>query len=915
LFTGSGFSALIFEVVWVRLASLALGVTVYAVSTVVAAFMAGISLGSVVMGRWCEKRGAADLRLYSWLELGVAASGLLVTGLLRALPSAVESHALPWSNQPLERAAAVFVLLLVPCILMGGTLPVLTAALRMDPGSDVLGRLYGFNTLGAALGAVLTDFLLIPTMGVTATVLLAGAIDALASAGAWAVAGAGRALPAPPLAEVVDHPPRRIWPLLGIYGLCGFASVGLQVVWTRLLMMYVPSRIYSFSTMLAIFLLGLALGSLLARRWGGSQGWGPGPVLAGLLSALTVATLTSLLLLPTLDRVLEQAPGTLPATVFDLSCRAGVLFGLPTLLMGAIFPVAGRLMVELWPGTSHPIGYLYGANTIGCILGSLAAGFLLLPTWGTQRSLQVLALLQLGAAAWLTIRYARTRPAVYALGLASIASLLFLGLPGDWVFRTVNLPAYLQAFNMTPESIKFFAEDLYGTVAVGEEANHRNRDLFVNRFCMMATGLQGSRYAQLMAHVPGILQEEVHHALVICFGCGMTTGAAGLHRDWNVDCVELSSSVLKAGQFFATANHDVLHRPNVHFHLDDGRNFLLRSAQPYDVITFEPPPPTYAGVVNLYSADYYRLCARHLTPHGVVCQWLPVDLLTEPECRMIIRTFQSVFPECMVWQGSSADYLLLGSPSLFKIDKANVSRLFDDPDIGPTLRQIGVDDPATLLAGFMHGPEWLAQYGAGAPIVTDDRPLLEYSWQEGNNYYHYADAFYQHEPASLMPYLSGFSPTETAAIGTHMGTLDLLMVYRRLQSSMHDPVTNRLMHFLLARDIMRQMPDNVYVRDELGLAPEALAAAQQDAVTGASVDVLRYGALLVLNGQPDDARKTLAGLSANHDPLACLLTGSIASTPAEARHWFDTGLAAMSDPQARSVAQQTLIYLRRDEKK
>lgn len=715
IFVLSGYSALAFEVLWVRLASHSLGVASWAVSVVVSTFMGGLALGGYLLGRYAD-RHPRPARLYAALEAGIAVLGLLASFLLEASAD--------WGLPVPALIAITMLALLAPCTLMGGTLPALARAVSGLGSNKGVAYLYMANTGGAVLAAFATDWLMVPSIGVSRTIGVCFLASGLAAVLAATTIAPELAAPARHAEKAAAAPERRR--VFLAYGLAGLVSLGLQVGWTRLILALSRPTIYNVSMVLAIFLLGLFLGSAAASGWA-RRVERPARWLGMALVAIALSSFVCLLLLGQADKLIVRSAAKLAfatpmlknAITCALSCLA--LFGLPTFLMGAAFPLAARLAVDDSPEAGEPTGLLCTWNTVGGILGALLMAFVLAPGLGLFRALMVLLLIEAGAGLWLS----GLRATFSAAGTAVIA-LAALFMPSTTLLDSVYYPVWGSGYGVLPGTVQYFRDDSYSTVAVADTA--RGKFLLVNSTRMMGDAPEGLRYACLMGHLPTLLSPDPKNALVICFGCGMTTGALDDQPEFEtVTCVELSRAVLEAGHLFARSNGDVRDSKRVQFVLADGRNYLARSKRQYDVITFEPPPPTQAGVVNLYSADYYKLCKEHLTDQGIVCQWVPLLLLDEPDLRLVVKAFLEVFPDATLWEGSADDYLLIGSKTPLTIDYETLSRRMSDPALKARLARIGIGGPDSLLATFAHGPKYLAQMTATTPVTTDDRPHLEYS--------------------------------------------------------------------------------------------------------------------------------------------------------------------------------------------
>jgi spermidine synthase len=915
IFVLSGFSGLVLEVIWVRLATLALGITIHAVAIVVGAFMAGIAIGSYLFGRMADAR-RPHLAVYAALEGGIAILGLSVTWLLQRMPQWV-TEAGGHGPSAME-AGLVFLLVLPPCILMGATLPVLSRTLTDPAGaSRWVGWLYGSNTLGAVAGAFLTDFALIPAMGVTMTAVTAVGCNILAALSSLIVAGRGPASDASAVPPALPSQPVP-WLLYAAYGISGFAALGLQLTWTRLFLMYMPGRAFVFSLILTIFLAGLAIGSAAAAGWA-ARSIRPVTVLVCLQVLLAVSALVGVLWINAVDRML-MTPAVADCLLaaarlgdaenigfrFDVLQglgRAVALFSLPTLLMGVIFPFVSRVALDERGGTGRPIGELYAANTVGAIAGPIAVGFWILPSQGAQETLLWMAALIVVAAA-LTLTYARPRIAAAALtSLGAVCCVAFALLPSDILVRLVYLPQHASHLGVKPSQVRMLKEGPYGTVTVVETL--RGPALLVDSVRMMGGGLEAQRYACLEGHLPMLLHPAPRKALVIGFGMGMSMGAISLHPGLEMTlCVELNPTVLEAAPYFESLNYQVLRRPRTEVVIGDGRNYLLRSRDKFDVMTFEPPPPVNAGVVNLYSQEFYRLCLDRLTPGGMVAQWVPLATLGDDGARMVIRTFLSVFPFATLWQGSPGNLVLVGSVFPVAIDVGRLQGAYHHPELRKALQDIGVEDELSMLGTFLHGPETLKAYAGQAPIVTDDHPLLEYAVSELRPV---DPGLRKRSIAELQRYLSNFPPEREANLQERMEAWQRLNELASYAPSVPDESVRALYYYALACRIHAVLPDNPYANLVLALDDDGMRKGEEAAQSAGMKSLGAWVMRLILRSRYQEAAALLqqAASQAPQHPLPRLLLGIVAWSEGraeEADRQIQLGMDLLSNDALRNMA-------------
>ena len=760
LFFFSGITALTYEIVWTRMLTLVFGHTVFSVSVVLAAFMAGLGLGSYLFGyavdRLPEINGSSSgskapsaLLIYGWIEILIFASGALLSLLFANFSGLYASlHSFIPESVPLQNAIKMlfaFGMMLIPTTFMGATLPIISKYCVTDDsrmGTQV-SLLYALNTLGAASGCLLTGFFLMGTFGVLQTVLLAAGANLLIGISALSIyleiaPGADWKFRLPPLRipRIELNADQKFW--MGISFICGFTALAYEVLWTRLLVFSIASTVYSFSMMLTVFLLGIFLGSLLLIP------------LASRIHNIRTALLilqasTGLYVLGSLYGIesILSAPWngynlTDPAVAFlrYFKDSAGLML-VPTLLLGMCFPLLIKVVSGGHQNVGKATGQIYSANTLGAIFGSLCAGFLFLPNLGSQVSLTLVATLNLLTTVLLFRTGNYMTPGVRK-GLTVVFAALIL-------FVNMTIPAdLLNSFFMRDSAGKrnikkllYFEEGLSDTVAVFKDdygvLDPTAKRLITNGISMSASNLIATRYMKLFAHVPILLVDQPDDVLVVCFGTGQTTGAAGMHpRVKSVDSLELSTSVINAGEMFADQNHQALKNPKINYIIQDGRNHLLTTHKRYDVITSEPPPPRTAFTVNLYTREYYQLQKNRLKPGGIAAQWIPLHSQGEEEVDMHFKTFRSVFPYTMGWMSVANEILIIGSDQPIQIDFNKLKVRLEEPEIKKALADIEIPNIFSFLSNIWLLDEQIQALGKGHPLITDNHPAIEFYLDLGN---------------------------------------------------------------------------------------------------------------------------------------------------------------------------------------
>lgn len=729
----SGAAALVYQVLWAKQLSLVVGVDIHAITIAVSAFFAGLGFGGVVIGRLADAVGR-PLRFYAGLELGIAVAGIAATWLLAHI---APLFATLEAQQPALAWLMLFAIVATPPFLMGGTLPVLARAIA-PRGSEIAtatGRLYAANTAGAIVGALGATFLIIPGVGVQGTALVAALANVAAAVGGLTLRQSREQVPkAPDATGTVGHSGGRL--ALILYAVAGGIALGYEVVWSQAIVQFLSTRVFAFSIVLATYLVGLALGAFVCTRFVDRlrNPWNAFAVLiagAGLVGLGTISALGSWV---------AVAQTALEAIVFNwtgselagMSARFAVAAAWvvlpPTLLLGAAFPVAIRLVAQE-SRVGRDVGAAIGLNTIGGLVGVAVAGLVLVPGLGLIKTMATLAL------------------AAAALGLVALVAgqrrFPATGITRPAIVMAVIVMATVALSVMTPSSrlgdllaqsrrgaLVTYDESWGGTVAVLEQGRGEQhfRRLYIQGVSNSGDAMPSLRYMRLQALLPLILHVgEPRLALVIGLGTGITAGALLRFPSLEKTVVaELLPAVLKAAPDFV-GNYGAAIDPRLDIRLRDGRRELLASATQYDVITLEPPPPAAAGVVNLYSTDFYRLARARLRPQGIMAQWLPLGTQNDEDTRSLVRSFLDAFPHASLWTTDIHEMLLIGSDAPVPLDVPSIIRRFDQPQVAHALKEVGIASPAALLATWVTDRAGLERYAGDAPAVTDDDPRIEYS--------------------------------------------------------------------------------------------------------------------------------------------------------------------------------------------
>lgn len=746
LFFASGISGLMYQVVWLRMLSRLLGVTIYATSTVLAAFMGGLALGSFLIGRLIDKRQDA-LRVYALLELCIGVAALAVPiGLMASSPlyrSVFEATGGAMVPTAAFRVVFCFLLLLVPTTMMGGTLPVLSAYLvgRRHRFGRSFSLLYGLNTLGAVVGVLASGFFTIGALGEWATIGIGVFINLLvATVAYWIALTEARPAQAPtpagtPAATATAISPYsdhvRRWVLVGA-AVSGLTAIGYEVIWTRQLILFLHTSIYAFSGMLAVFLTGIALGSLVIHRFvdrfkSPLMVFGVLELFVGLISVVNIY-----LFMP-LDSELVRGILGLWNGVF-----ATVLIVFPlAFAFGLILPTASVCYAKSTDRVGASVGWLYSFNTVGSILGAVLAGFVLLPYLGSTNAIILLAFVNVLLGFVLLSQEPGHRTAqklVYATGTA-IAVVLAVGVVENDPFLAVIEKRIVERRGTTwlpgsnaalpkSENIYFHKEGIEGTVTAFEV--NEFKQLWINGVGMTFLNTE----TKLMAHLPLLLADRPKEFVAIAFGMGTSVRSASRYPDLNITGVDLVPETFQTFRYFHADGDEVLRQRNVHSVVNDGRNFLLLSDRRYDVITVDPAPPIWsAGTVNLYTKQFFELARNRLTEGGVFCLWFPAG--TEEEVKSLLRTFDAVFPFVTVWSGPRGwGWYLTGrlNPIDWDVVAERAKEMLSTQAVYDDLTEYDsvVDTPAKLLALRMWTDVELEEVVGDGPLITDNYPFTEF---------------------------------------------------------------------------------------------------------------------------------------------------------------------------------------------
>ncbi|MBN2123434.1 MAG: fused MFS/spermidine synthase [Deltaproteobacteria bacterium] len=722
LFFVSGLCSLIYEVVWARLLVLVFGNTTLAASTILAAFMAGLSLGGYCWGKLADRKAKGLLTLFGWLEIGIGLFALLSPRLIEfVLPLEIRLVQSPGTNYfflALGRAFLCFLILIVPTFLMGGALPVMGRHVIRAP--EALGRsasiLYGLYSLGAVLGAGLAGFFLIGRWGHNGSLLLAAALNLLTGcaaliadrSGTYATPGRPAGMPDPAVPGT-ELSPFAAGLVLGGIGISGFCALAYEVLWTRLLTLMVDNSVYSFTIILMAFLSGIALGSL-ALAAGLRRVKNPLVLFALLEMGIGILAL----FFPFAVRI-RPVPGQLPYCLFLLQ-GVFLMVLLPSLLMGAALPLAAWIYQAREKRVGSNLGAVYAVNTLGAVLGALSAGFLLIPLLGFRISGILLPALNwaLGAALVLAGAGGKRLRTGIALGAWALILPAFLFMPAD-LYRRIYA-------RLEPQSdMIYYREGIAATSAVFR-GPAGGKTLYMNGIPQVGTDPASLKTFKIMGALPCLLHEDPSRALIITFGAGITSGTVARFVP-KMDCVELVREAGEIAGYFSEENSDVLDRKGVSLYINDARHHLLTGTGTYPVIVADATHPRGYDSWVLFTREFYRLVRKRMDPDGVFCQWVPFHGMTLGQYTAILGTFFEALPHTSLWVVDRSYSILLGTAGPLRIDFPRLCETIRRDEVRRDLAGVGLDNPFRLLSHFHMGEAQVREMLRGfTRPLTDNAP-------------------------------------------------------------------------------------------------------------------------------------------------------------------------------------------------
>jgi spermidine synthase len=740
-FFTSGFTGLVYEIVWTRIFGLVFGNTTLAISTVLSAFMLGLALGSLFIGRFAD-HSKVHLKLYALLEIGVGLTALLVPvtrGLIESFsagiyPVLINHNFLFY----IIKFIIAFIIMFPATFFMGGTLPVISGFFikQQEKIGSGIGLLYATNTFGAVVGVLLSVFYLIRIIGVNQTIYLAIFLNLAIGVSAYLFSvfyqkQEKRAEVHQTDWQLLKDPQIRI--VLIIMAISGFVALSYEVVWSRVLVFVLTNSVYAFAIMLTTFLLGITIGSAVGAKFIDRiqnklllLGWIE--IFLGLTAFFSAYLLANFAQVHSLLFRAESQTSWFEWN-FIRFLESFIIMFPPTFLMGVAFPLASRLCIPTVSKTGSGVGFVYFFNTLGGVVGSFLTGFLFISIWGASviNAIMILISISLGIYIIFSLHYQTKKILNY--GFVSLFILIVI-LIIFYVPKTLFVNTYSTVEKDYP--LIDFREGIEGTVTVHESKMpiRQNKRIDVDGLNVAGTSFMLQTLQLLQGHLPNMIHQDGTNVVQIGFGTGQTSAAALLYPIKNFTLVEISNDVMElSAKYFQDINRDVLENPRFQYRILDGKNFIKYTPGKYNVIMNDANYAVATPSASLFTRDHFEYCREKLKPGGILSTWMTTDL--DPrDFDIVLKTFQSVFPYSLLWMAPNCinkQVVLMGSTEPIEIDFQKIEKNFSDPQIKSSLAEVNINSAYDLLDCLVLDSEGINDLSRDAPLNSDDHPILEYS--------------------------------------------------------------------------------------------------------------------------------------------------------------------------------------------
>jgi spermidine synthase len=732
LFAGSGCAALVYEIVWFQLLTLAIGSTTISMAVLLSTFMGGLCLGSIALPRLRTR--LHPLRIYAFLEIGIAACGLLVLFALPYINRVYISGAEHGMPNMLLRGVIAAICMLPPTVLMGASLPAIVRWLESTPeGVTWWGFLYGGNTAGAVLGCLVAGFYLLRLYSMPTATYAAVAVNLMVAALSLVIAPRAGA-PAAQTASLFEDRPPRDWTVYVAIALSGATALGAEVVWTRLMGMMLGATVYVFSIILAVFLVGLALGSAagswLLRRVNARAALGASQLLLVLGIAWAAFMIVDSIPYWNTEPLLSGGPW-LSFRLDLLRCFCALLPA--TIFWGASFPLACAAVARPGEDSGRVVGGVYAANTLGAIFGALLVSLILIPGLGTQQTQRLLLLFAFVSAFVVLIAEAR-RGSIKIAGLLAASALVTILLIGQVHVFPGKVIAYGRRMAIWNGTVLYTAEGINSSVAISR-ASDGATEVDVNGHVEATTESYDMKLQRMVGHLPGLLHPHPVSVLGIGFGAGVSAGTFTRYPTiQKITVCEIEPAIPPAStRYFAREDYDVLHNPRTRIVYDDARHYLMTTPETFDIIASDPLDVFVKGTAALYTKEYFDAVKRHLNPGGMFSLYVPLYETDEETIKSELATFFEAFPYGSVWantvDGQGYDMVFMGQNRPLHINLDEVQQRLEQSDyqmVAQSLQDIGVGSAADLFSTYTGGKSDFAPWLRGAQINRDSNLRLQY---------------------------------------------------------------------------------------------------------------------------------------------------------------------------------------------
>jgi len=779
LFFLSGMCGLIYEVVWQKMLVLVFGISTYSTTIILASFMGGLVLGSYLFGKFIDKF-KQPLKIYVYLEIGIGLFALATPWLFAGL-----TDLFVWIQRHLHTDLVTtniikfilsFIVLLIPTSLMGGTMPVISKFFvhRLDKMGSRIGLIYGSNVLGAVLGCFLAGFILISAFGKQQTIYYAALmnigiglatlylnkfgkifqnVEQLYQVTQQSVSGTVHALSIKKTkfskrkqqssgpVETLSFPPYLLQLILVTAGISGFCALAYEVLWTRTLIMFLRTSIYAFPIMLTTFLCGMAIGSLVLSRFidNTKRALVILAIIQGLIGIISLYTIYEF---STINKIItsiwEKYGQGWYASIGAGFVASGLIMFIPALFFGLSFPLVSKLYTRGLNKLGTSVGSCYSINSMGSVLGSIAAGFILIPLIGITKGFVVIALLNIILGSILLIFNPFTnRKTKIGINTTVFGGMVFLLFIIPW---KQPLGSYSYNFSHTRAGgkILFYKEGVGGTVSVTQEIPHLYTSDMNKRIEVNGVSVAGNEHMlrttqKFQGHVPLLLYKTLtgndpEYAFILGFGTGESSNCILKHDVKCLDCAELVKAEVEAANIFSKINDTILKNQRFNLIINDARNVLLTSTTVYDVIESDAVHPNIA--FNTYTKEYYQLCKDRLSENGIISTWIPLFHLNPDNLKILLHTINSVFPHISIWfttNFNNKHAILMGSQQKISIDVRELLEAMNKPNIKLSLAEVDLDDIESIITSFVADETTIAPKVRDVPINTDDNLILSNS--------------------------------------------------------------------------------------------------------------------------------------------------------------------------------------------